>query len=63
MTADELTALFNNMDIDADTSREDIQHFFISSTDESENDIEYYIVISNGVIGGISIENNIYFER
>lgn len=63
MTADELTALFKDMDVDVTDSKETLQQFFITSTDDSDADIEYYIIIDEGVVAGIELQNIVTFER
>ncbi len=63
MTADELTALFKDMDVDVTDSKETFQQFHITSTDENDSDIEYYIIIDEGVVAEIEIQNIVTFER
>lgn len=60
---DELITLFEDMEVDADTSNKRMHFFYISSKKESETDVKYYIVLNEGVVGGIGIENNIRYER
>ena len=59
MTPDEIIAKFEGMEVNALLDDEKIKHIFVKCTD----DIEYNIFTQNGIVGGISVDNDVSFKR